>query len=32
MAHELGHANPTVIMQTYGHVIKELEVSDSEKK
>lgn len=27
----LGHANPTVTMQTYAHVIKELEVSDNEK-
>ena len=29
MAHELGYANPTVIMQTYAHVIQELEVSDN---
>ena len=27
----LGHANPTVTMQTYAHVIKELEVTDNEK-
>lgn len=27
----LGHANPTVTMQTYAHVIKELKVSDNEK-